>query len=58
LKSYLGHAPTREEIGFYAWATAAAVGSACGLASYAFGGDRIQRFVHKVIGQVRGHRRT
>jgi hypothetical protein len=58
LKSYLGHAPTREEIGFYAWATAAAVGSACGLASYAFGGYRIQRFVHKVIGQVTGHRRT
>jgi hypothetical protein len=57
LKWYLGHAPTREEIGFYAWATAAAVGGACGLASYAFGGDRIGRFVHKVIGQVTGHRR-
>lgn len=57
LNWYLGHAPTREEIGFYAWATAAAVGSACGLASYAFGGDRIGRFVHKVIGQITGQRR-
>ena len=56
LKSYLGHAPTREEIGFYAWAIAAAVGSAFGLAHYAFGGERIQRLVHKVIGQVTGHR--
>jgi hypothetical protein len=57
LKSYLGHAPTREEIGFYAWATAAAVGSAYGLAHYAVGGDRIGRFIHKAIAQVAGYRR-
>src|SRR4051812_7124301 len=56
VERYVGHAPSRDELGFFAWLTAVAFAAVYVVSRLLFGGNRLDEFLGRIIDACLGTR--